>query len=98
MSCLPFGPTGRSWFRLFTVCHSADVLKRYEGLVQSGKLKPDQNQQSCAQQFQGLLQQLSRYTPAVSSHEAEAASYRQKRRELTQQFADREREEAEPTG
>ncbi len=60
--------------------------------MESGRLKPDRNQYACAQRFQGLLEALSTYAPAVEKYEQEARAYRHSRLELRQMMVDRDRE------
>lgn len=66
--------------------------------MESGRLKSDRDQHACAQRFQGLLEELSTYAPAVEKYEQEAGAYRQSRRELRQKLADRDRERARAEG
>ena len=79
-------------------CPITGVLGAYERLVESGRLKPDQNQHACAQRFQGLLEELSIYAPAVEKYEEVASAYRQSRHKLRQKLVDRDRERARAEG
>ena len=66
--------------------------------MDTGQVKPDQNQYLCAQRFQRLFNELSRHAPAVSRYEEEARAYMQKRREARQRLAARDNERAKPQG
>ena len=80
------------------MCLHADVLKAYEQLVDSGRLRPDQNQRICAQRLQRLFEELKCHTPAASQYEKEASAYRDKRSRLTQELVDRDRIRASKDG
>ena len=80
------------------MCLHADVLKAYEELVDSGRLRPDPNQRLCAQRLQRLFQELKCYTPAAQRYEEDASAYKVKRSRLTQELADRDKIRASKNG
>ena len=51
------------------------LLQRYEDLVSSSRLQPDQQQLTCLRHFQRLLDDLATYSPSLAAYEHENQLY-----------------------
>ena len=51
------------------ICTGEVLLRRYEALVSSSRLQPDQQQLTCLRHFQRLLDELAVYSPTLAAYE-----------------------------
>ena len=61
-------------------CIGEILSQRYEDLVSSSRLQPDQQQLTCLRHFQRLLDELAVYSPSLAAYEQRNQLYQVRKR------------------
>ncbi|BDA42478.1 probable AFG1-like ATPase [Coccomyxa sp. Obi] len=73
----------------------AVLLQKYQVLLNTNVLKPDEEQHRCVMLFRTLIDELAQYAPAVESYEKESASYAERRASMRKQLLEEDQDKKE---